>query len=326
MQPLLERRAILHSRDFARAEAFLAARHIAAELNGSARERAAFEVHFNGVYLPGVWLGYISYGSAVTARVLPSRGDFWVHIPLHGVLQSTVGRQRVEGDAARGVLTSPCDVNVVRSAPGTARLSLCIKGDALTRHLEMLIDRPAQAPLEFAPEIDLRGGFGLCLAGMLRGAAADLDCRDWLLRPLLASRFEQSIFDALLMSQPHNYLHLLRECTPGIAPRDVGRVVDYMHANLAAPITLADLVRESGVAGRTLLQHFRHFKGVPPMRYLRDLRLRRVRAELESGRATRVSETAMRWGFAHAGRFSVEYRQRFGESPSQTLMRRRGRA
>lgn len=326
MQPLLERRAILHSRDFSRAEAFLSGRHITIELNGSARERAAFEVHFNGVYLPGVWLGYISYGSAVTARVLPSRGDFWVHIPLHGALESATGRQRVAGDAARGVLTSPREVNIVRSAPETDRLSVCIKGDALTRHLELLIDRPVQAPLEFAPEIDLRNGFGLCLAGVLRGAAADLDCRDWLTRPLLASRFEQSLYDALLLSQPHNYMHLLRDRTPGIAPRDVGRVVDYMRANLAAPITLADLVRESGVAGRTLLQHFRDFKGVPPMRYLRDLRLRRVRAELQSGNAAGVHESALRWGFAHAGRFSVEYRRRFGESPSQTLKRHRGRA
>jgi transcriptional regulator GlxA family with amidase domain len=110
---------------------------------------------------------------------------------------------------------------------------------------------------------------------------------------------------------------------PEIAPRDVGRVVHYMHANLAAPITLADLVRESCVAGRTLLQHFRDFKGVPPMRYLRDLRLRQVRTELQSGAATRVHETAVRWGFAHAGRFSVEYRLRFGESPSATLFRSR---
>jgi hypothetical protein len=29
----------------------------------------------------------------------------------------------------------------------------------------------------------------------------------------------------------------------------------------------------------------------------------------------------MRWGFTHMGRFSVEYRLRFGESPSQTLSR-----
>jgi AraC-like DNA-binding protein len=30
---------------------------------------------------------------------------------------------------------------------------------------------------------------------------------------------------------------------------------------------------------------------------------------------------ALRCGFAHCGRFSVEYRRRYGETPSQTLKR-----
>ena len=34
-----------------------------------------------------------------------------------------------------------------------------------------------------------------------------------------------------------------------------------------------------------------------------------------------VTEIAMQWGFTHMGRFSIEYRRRFGESPSETLSR-----
>ena len=36
-----------------------------------------------------------------------------------------------------------------------------------------------------------------------------------------------------------------------------------------------------------------------------------------------VTEIAMTWGFSHMGRFSVEYRRRFGEIPSDSLRRRR---
>jgi AraC-like DNA-binding protein len=36
-----------------------------------------------------------------------------------------------------------------------------------------------------------------------------------------------------------------------------------------------------------------------------------------------VGDVAMRHGFTHLGRFSVEYRRRFGEAPSATLARRR---
>jgi len=98
-----------------------------------------------------------------------------------------------------------------------------------------------------------------------------------------------------------------------------------MRANLDAAIGLAEIVAASGVPGRTLLQHFRDFKGSSPMRYLRIARYEKVRealhrAEPEEG----ITEVAAKWGFTHMGRFSVEYRKRFGESPSETLRRRRG--
>ena len=58
------------------------------------------------------------------------------------------------------------------------------------------------------------------------------------------------------------------------------------------------------------------------MSYLRDARLDRVRAELADltgAPGVKVTEVAMKWGFHHLGRFSAAYRQRFGESPSETL-------
>jgi AraC-like DNA-binding protein len=270
-----------------------------------------------------MWLGYIGYGAAVTARVSPRRGDYWAHFPLQGRFDSAMGRNRVECDARRGVITSPRDTHVVRSEAHAARLSISINGDALLNQLAALLDDAPRAPLEFAPGISLDTGYGRSLSRALRCAAAELEHRDWLRNPLAASEFEQSVMTALLLSQPSNYAQELGGRIHPIAPRDVARAVDYIHENLAEPITLADLVREAGVAGRTLLKHFQDFKGVSPMRYLRNLRLKRVREELENGTAMRVYESALRWGLPHAGRFSIEYRKRFGESPSATLARRR---
>ena len=54
--------------------------------------------------------------------------------------------------------------------------------------------------------------------------------------------------------------------------------------------------------------------------------LDKLRNELLGSDGARVSlaDLAMRWGFAHQGRFSAEYRQRFGEAPSATLRRLHG--
>jgi transcriptional regulator GlxA family with amidase domain len=103
----------------------------------------------------------------------------------------------------------------------------------------------------------------------------------------------------------------------------VRRAVDFIEANLEAPIVLADIVAASGIAGRTLTEHFRRFRGTTPMRYLRRARFEKVRAALQrAGPEESVTSIAMRCGFGHMGRFSVEYRRTFGEMPSQTLRRR----
>ena len=55
------------------------------------------------------------------------------------------------------------------------------------------------------------------------------------------------------------------------------------------------------------------------MAYLKKYRLEQVRRILLSDRSYgNVSSIALDWGFAHLGRFAIEYRKLFGEAPSQT--------
>src|SRR5262249_7531712 len=75
------------------------------------------------------------------------------------------------------------------------------------------------------------------------------------------------------------------------------------HDHLDEPITLADLVQTSQVAGRTLLKHFRDYKGTSPIRYLRDARLDRVREALVRADAENVTTIALKWGLQPHGPF-----------------------
>lgn len=107
-----------------------------------------------------------------------------------------------------------------------------------------------------------------------------------------------------------------------IVPGDVRLAIAHMRANLDRPLAMSELVRVSGVPERTLQKHFRTFLGVAPLVHLRRMRLGAARAALlAAAPGDSVTTVAARFGFGHAGRFAVEYRARFGETPSTTLAR-----
>jgi len=105
-------------------------------------------------------------------------------------------------------------------------------------------------------------------------------------------------------------------------PRSVRRACDAMHANVGHGWSVTELAAVAGVSGRTLQRQFMAFLGKAPRSVLRDINFDRARCELLQGSAgARVADIAQRCGFPHSGRFSVEYRRRYGETPSQTLKR-----
>ena len=85
---------------------------------------------------------------------------------------------------------------------------------------------------------------------------------------------------------------------------------------------MLDLCNSIGASRRKLQYCFQDALGINPVAYLRAVRLNAVRRELLAGRpGASVQAVAACWGFWHLSRFSGEYRQLFGELPSQTLRR-----
>ncbi len=84
---------------------------------------------------------------------------------------------------------------------------------------------------------------------------------------------------------------------------------------------LADICAFVGVSERTLQYAFRTYVGMSPLAYLRLCRLNRVRVVLRAcdPRSATVTQIAARFGFLHMGRFALDYRRVFEESPSATL-------
>ncbi|MEO6917673.1 MAG: AraC family transcriptional regulator [Collimonas sp.] len=92
----------------------------------------------------------------------------------------------------------------------------------------------------------------------------------------------------------------------------------YIQERLCDPLSLADLARVAGVSVRGLNALCHQHHGVTPMDMLRNIRLDAARRQLLSQPSANITEIAFALGFAHLGRFSAYYRQRFGELPKQT--------
>jgi transcriptional regulator GlxA family with amidase domain len=96
---------------------------------------------------------------------------------------------------------------------------------------------------------------------------------------------------------------------------------ELLVGNRIWPLRLVEICALTGVSDRTLRICCREHLGMGPIRYmwLRRMHLAR-RALTRADRTTAtVTQVATRFGFGELGRFSVEYRALFGESPSASL-------
>jgi len=109
-----------------------------------------------------------------------------------------------------------------------------------------------------------------------------------------------------------------------VLPLSVRRTLRAMRAAPERALDLAALAAIGSVSTRTLQRHFKAFLGKTPQAVLHDIRFERAREDLLRASSTsKVTDIALRYAFVHLGRFSVEYRERYGEKPSETLLRRR---
>ncbi|WP_322032876.1 helix-turn-helix transcriptional regulator [Paraburkholderia sp. J76] len=87
-------------------------------------------------------------------------------------------------------------------------------------------------------------------------------------------------------------------------------------------IPLEEIARRSGYSLRSLELIFRRCVGTTPGRWFINMRLNgALRDLIMPGQTLPVSAIASKWGFRHLSRFSAQYRNAFGELPSDTLAR-----
>lgn len=96
----------------------------------------------------------------------------------------------------------------------------------------------------------------------------------------------------------------------------------YLRQRIGESICLHDLCEAAAASERTVRNACEIVTGESPMSFLRAMRLNQVRrALLNATTPVKITETGARWGFLHMPQFSRDYRELFGELPSETIRR-----
>lgn len=126
-------------------------------------------------------------------------------------------------------------------------------------------------------------------------------------------------------------LHQLFSCMlfgPALKKRkkfQIKKIRDILHEHIDKSMDIAMITDAGDIGLSQLYQVFRKEYGVTPKKYLQILRFNAIKKELlcADPDSNYISELALKYDFIHMGHFSTGYKQLFGETPSQTLHRKR---
>jgi AraC-like DNA-binding protein len=286
---------------------------------------ARLAARFAFLHLGGLTLADVRYGAEV-AGDCGELGSYHVNLPLAGTFAAAHDGRSINGTTSRAGVYRPVGTNVLLSSSADCHL-LALKVDTavLEGQLAAFLDVPVSGPLRLAGELDLRDAPGRECAELIRLIGAEITNPTGLVfQPIVAAPLEECLLMSLLFAMDHQYSDALRGPEAGCAGHLVTRAIDAIHAEPQRPYTVSGLAQIADLNPRYLRYEFHRQVGIPPMAYVRHVRLARAHADLLAAdpAETSVAEVARRWGFARTGRFVAQYQNRYGSPPSEALHRR----
>lgn len=281
-------------------------------------ERRDFFAEINHREMKLISLTSGRYGTAVGAKIF--QADFFFQgFPLTGKGSVMVNKAQGSVHKGGGAVGGPGSEFRADYDREFAHVMLRLKPEGIVRKLSAMLGRPIDPPLRMADGLSDPGritGQRRLLDFILR----EIDSEDGPPSPLVLAELEQALIVSYLTSHAHNYSALLAGMEHYAAPAQVRRVEEFIEQNWDSPIEIEMLASVGGVSVRSLFYSFRKSRGMTPMAFARQVRIRHARAMLANPvPGTTVTSVALACGFGNAGHFARYYAECYGEKPSETL-------
>lgn len=312
----------VHTQDVDQARQAVAEAFCPHTLNPLDRARH-FDTRFHSVGTDGVALSYLDYGGRVHIAPYEQETFYLVLMPLAGRAEIRCGRERFGYDLNAASVPPVDRKYTLHVDEGSPHLAVWIARSRLEESLRGALACRIKEPIRFTIGMDLRVPAVQSWRRVVDLLLDELDSGGTIpTHPMVMRKLEGLLISQLLLAQTNNYSTRLHEQRPEcVTPKAIRRAVEAIETRAAEPLDVEDIAAASGLSVRALQEGFRRHRNTTPMTYLRDVRLGHVREELiaADSTGTKVTDIATRWGFSSLGRFSGQYKTRFGESPSSTL-------
>ncbi len=276
-------------------------------------------VRHNAVRGRSVSANYLHYGADVTVDPGWLSSFYLFQVPLSGSANIRHRGEEMMATTQTGTILNPDRRALLQWRRDCSQLLLQVDKDQLEAVARSITGAPLPGPIRFEMQVDLTNGPGRQLKNLVMACARAIENGELFQDQLMARdlKAEEDLAHALLTLQPNNISHIIERSDRQANPREIRIALEYMHANLAEPITLSDIAQAAGMNVRTLQKGFQRIYGQSPMQVLRNARLDTAHYLLSARQdPPGVSEAAYSCGFSHLGRFSSYYKERFGHLPS----------
>jgi len=286
-----------------------------------------FNARVNGVSLGSVSLYYMDFGhTGVDVISRPLDGFFGLTLPITGTMQVRYrGREFAIQAGRSAALISPDSEFRMLWSRDFSVFCVRLEKAALDSFAQAFCAERRQVEGRFEPIIHglpaLRSVWGV--VDTLHTALETTDPSTSRVSHFLEARLREQLMTTLLVMQPNTYLDKIPTRSDDISRKAVRQAVQMVESESHAELTVVSLAQAVGVSVRTLQLGFQRDLDTTPATFLRQVRLARAHEDLVASRpgdGVTVAGVANRWGFHHVGRFAGYYRDRFGESPSTTLL------
>lgn len=233
---------------------------------------------------------------------------------------------KIHSSSSTASISDGSHTTLSRYSPDLRLTCLCVSNGLVEKEIRSVIGSGKLNRTAFTPEthagspaiVSLRHLSQALIGGTQVGSGLPL-------APLALHSLQQAVTRVLVHGVPNSHTETMARASETVlVPRQLKRAIEFIEAHASLPLTIADIAEAACTTSRTLQMAFKKFKRTTPTAYLRSVRLERVKQDLMNPDSDQsIAQIANKWGFPHLGLFAMQYRDRFGELPRETMRRHR---